>query len=782
LLTGTRLPKNKNTALIYLLLFLTALLPRVLGLSVFVAPDEGKWIFRSAHFLQAVISGNLTQATSVSATPEVEVLAPAVPTMWSGALGLTAKYWFGGDTQAASLADFLAAIPTATEKIPLDFYPWARFPTVLLTSVSIVLFYFLLTKLIARPAAGVAAWLLALDPFFIGLSRVIHHDALVTIFITISLLTLLVHQKATPRRWGWLVISGISIGLALLTKPTALYLVLFAGIFLAWEIIKKPSIGKIKIQQLWLTSVIWSGSALAIFILLWPALWAAPLQTFTDLFSRAVSAADGSNNYSFIPRADNPLPELGFLFYPVNWLFKSTLPAWIGLAGLLIYRRNGTTPQSNWATKWLVIFAAMFLALLIPADTRDIRYFLPAVPALYALVGAGLAALPRRLVGLMVGLQLMLAAVYFPYYVDYWNPVIGGPWLAPRLVKIGSGEGLDQAGRYLSQKTNAAELTVAVSFWESFVPFFNGHYTKPHYNEAADYIVIYRRQIQNRNPFPEYWPYFAARQPEHKITLRGLDYVWIFTGPQLREVNGVDYAQGLTLSGYRFNRSRIEPGHPAELTLVWTSGSTTQTARVRLQDVDGRVWANAEGPVLDTAGPSAVEGHYHMEIPANTPRGDYELWVSVGDVSHLAGTVPVRQMTQPPASIPIAANFGNDVTLVGADAALDDTGRQINIKLVWQANQPINLSYTTFVHALDPAGQVQGQIDRIPGDGRWPTNTWIKDEWITDSFTITLTPDNPPGELAVVVGLYDFQTLERLPVIGGDAGQTVVFLTTINTQ
>ncbi len=139
-------------------------------------------------------------------------------------------------------------------------------------------------------------------------------------------------------------------------------------------------------------------------------------------------------------------------------------------------------------------------------------------------------------------------------------------------------------------------------------------------------------------------------------------------------------------------------------------------------------------------------------------------------------------MTQPPASIPITANFGNDVTLVGADVALDDTGRQINIKLVWQANRPMSLSYTTFVHALNPAGQAQGQVDRIPGDGRWPTNTWIKDEWITDSFTITLTPETPPGELAVVVGLYDFQTLERLPVIGGDAGQTVVFLTTINTQ
>ena len=110
---------------------------------------------------------------------------------------------------------------------------------------------------------------------------------------------------------------------------------------------------------------------------------------------------------------------------------------------------------------------------------------------------------------------------------------------------------------------------------------------------------------------------------------------------------------------------------------------------------------------------------------------------------------------------------------------MDDTGQKIDIRLVWQAKQPMSLSYTTFVHALDPAGQVQGQVDRIPGDGRWPTNTWAKGEWITDSFSLPLNPDQPPTELAVVVGLYDIQTLERLPVVGGDEGQTVVYLTTI---
>ena len=147
-----------------------------------------------------------------------------------------------------------------------------------------------------------------------------------------------------------------------------------------------------------------------------------------------------------------------------------------------------------------------------------------------------------------------------------------------------------------------------------------------------------------------------------------------------------------------------------------------------------------------------------------------------GSVRQAEGTISVVTAL---VSIPIAANFGEAIILTGDDVALDESAQSINIKLVWQARQPMNVSYTSFVHALDPAGQVQGQVDRIPGDGRWPTDDWEAGEWITDSFSVALNPERPSTELAVVVGLYDFQTLERLPIIGGDEGQTVVYLTTV---
>lgn len=647
--------------IVYVLIFLVAVTPRVLALDAYVAPDEGKWIYRSAHFLSALRAGDLARMTSAAATPEVEVLAPAVPTLWAGGLGLLLKYAMDGPGQWGSLADYLRSVPDETEKIPLGFYPWTRLPIALLASLAVPLFYFLLRRLVEPDAALLAALLIALDPFFLGLSRVIHHDAPVSIFTVISLLALLVYRWRAGRLLSpWLLLSGAGAGLALLTKPTALYLVVFAGLFLLLDggLPRRAA----EWRQRLLAGGLWLLVAAVVFVAAWPALWAAPVDTVVTMAARAGGEGE-DNNYSLVPAPGEPLPELGFLFYPVNWLFKSTLPQLIGLAGLLLALARGWSPglraemgRTRWTVRWLGLFVLLFWLLLLPAGTRDIRYFLPGGLVLLVLAAVGAVALARRLgwpaawAGqALLAVQIVLVLVYYPYFVNYWNPVLGGPWLAPRLVKIGSGEGLDRVGRYLSQKPNAAELTVATSFWESFVPFFPGRYTKAHYDDEADYILIYLRQIQNRNPFPEYWTYFSGQAPEYKVSLAGTDYAWLYPGPQLRVVRNAAFDSGLTLAGYRLDGPAAQPGQPARLTLVWAGVNPAVAARpvtVKVGDELGRVWVEAGGPLLAPDGPSPVEGHYRLEFPADIPPGEYDLWVSLageeGEQIIKVGQVPVR--------------------------------------------------------------------------------------------------------------------------------------------
>ncbi len=777
---------SNSQSLIFLLIFITAFIPRVLWLDIYVAPDEGKWIFRSAHFLKALITGDLAQASSVAATPDVEVLAPAVPTMWTGALGLVLKYWVDG--VETDLLTFLNAIPTDTEKISLGFYPWTRLPTVLLTSVAVLLFYWLLTKLVSQRIALFAALLLALDPFFIGLSRVIHHDALVSIFILLSLLGILIYRQHLSR--DWLLFSAIAGGLALATKPTALYLVIFVGVFLLFG----PSVGRQlpfaqRFRQALLEGITWGAIAFITFVAIWPAMWVAPIDTLADLVTRATRAVDNQNNYAFIPAAGDPLPDLGFLFYPVNWLFKTTLPVMIGLVILLIVRPRRTNdvnqPPQYGMTCWFLTFVLLFLVLLIPADTRDVRYFLPAVPALYILATIGVFTLADRLTipkfyllsGSILSVQLALTLTYAPYFVDYWNPAFGGPWLAPRLVKIGSGEGIDQVGRYLSQKPNAERLTVATSFWESFVPYFPGNYTKAHYDEEADYILIYRRQVQNRNPFPEYWTYFSAREPEQTVSLLGLEYAWLYPGPQLQVVRDGDFGEGIQLLGYRLPQWAAEPGETVDLTFVWAeTDMDSQNVTVQIRDAADQVWAKSTGAMLTPDASSSVEGQFALSFPAEIPRGDYNVWISVdGRDAKNVGTLPVRTLTQPAVEIDTSAKFGEFITLVGG--ALSTTtispDQPLDLMYIWQPQQRIPFEYTSFTHLVDAEGTKWGQVDRVPANVS--TLDWDEGEWLIDRFQLTLKPDTPPGEYTLLVGVYHAQTFERLPVVSEPGGDVIEF-------
>src|SRR5690606_26559385 len=70
--------------LIVLMLFLTAWLPRVIGLDVFVTPDERKWLARSANFYEAASEGRWAETFQRE--------HPGVTVMWAGTLGFLQRF------------------------------------------------------------------------------------------------------------------------------------------------------------------------------------------------------------------------------------------------------------------------------------------------------------------------------------------------------------------------------------------------------------------------------------------------------------------------------------------------------------------------------------------------------------------------------------------------------------------------------------------------------------------------------------------------------------------
>jgi hypothetical protein len=145
-------------------------------------------------------------------------------------------------------------------------------------------------------------------------------------------------------------------------------------------------------------------------------------------------------------------------------------------------------------------------------------------------------AVPGLLGAIVIGQAAGVAQTY-PYYLTYYNPLMGGGEKAPEVMMIGWGEGIDQAARYLNAKPNARHLKV-LSWYPngSFSYFFEGHaiHTLNEWEQTealvmdADYVVTYIHQWQRDLPFPEMLELLSGWEPEKIIYLDGIEYVRIY--------------------------------------------------------------------------------------------------------------------------------------------------------------------------------------------------------------------------------------------------------------
>ena len=106
-----------------------------------------------------------------------------------------------------------------------------RLPSALLEALSVPCAYLLLRRLVAPATALIAALLWATSPYLIAHSRLLHLDALLTTFVTFSVLCVLIGCQA-ERRYRWVVAAGVFAGLALLTKGPALIALPFVGLLM----------------------------------------------------------------------------------------------------------------------------------------------------------------------------------------------------------------------------------------------------------------------------------------------------------------------------------------------------------------------------------------------------------------------------------------------------------------------------------------------------------------------------------------------------------------------
>ena len=543
-------------AIVTPILILAIWLPRGLKLDQFVTPDEAAWVGRSASFYYALAHRNFPDTFQHS--------HPGVTATWAGAFVFYRHYTaFSWEATRRPLKNWKYIEPflEAHGQDPLEILKSIRLLIVLGNTTVLGLAFLSARRLIGLWPAAIGFILIAFDPFHVGLTRLLHLDGLMG---NLMLLAVLAFMNFTyqGRHLLDLALATTATGLAWLTKSPSLFLVPFISFLMVVEIWNRRQ-GNRRLQlgdwwqSIWPLIILLLGSAL-VFVLLWPAMWVDPLGTLEKMSTQTkIYAIEGHSLNTFF-NGHIFEGDPGWAFYPVNYLWRTTpvVLAGLCLAGLTFRLRWWSFKQlfRRRVAVWLVLFAILFMLQMSFGAKKFDRYIIPSFLPLDLLAGMGWAALFswlwRRydrlltrvlIVALLIscmGWQILLTVQYSPYYLTYYNPLLGGSIKAPGVMMIGWGEGLDQAARYLNTKPDAKDLRVMTHYPDGSVSyFFDGKamdlpdvWEGPDADQmdGIDYLILYVHQWQRQIPDPAMVEYFSTKKPELVIKINGLEYARVY--------------------------------------------------------------------------------------------------------------------------------------------------------------------------------------------------------------------------------------------------------------
>lgn len=639
-------------------LFLLALLPRA------IQPVSRPlvWYLRSARFIEDVLSGNWAGT--------VYSEHPGVPLMWLAGIGLK-LYWA------------LSGISPAAHTVPSDFEPIHFFgpvplveisaalvPLALLIALSIVGTYLMLRRLLDEATAAVAGLLLALSPYYLAQSKILHLDAAMATLMLLSALALLVYRRERRRRW--LLLSGASGGVALLTKIPAVFLVPFCGLVLLADIVldgQQVSLFEFRVvrdslPRLVLPLMLWLIAAVVVYSVLWPVMWVDPGQGLAavrwGITRHATTAHDSPTLFLGQVVQEDPGP----LFYSVSLLFRTSEVVLVFLAiaaifGIARLARRRRLSGSGLDYLLLLAYAAFYLAQMSLGAKKMPRYILPSLLVLVVLAAAGVVAWARELAGghrrvklalmaLPILAQAMLTLPRHPYYGTALNWIAGGPPAAARAILIGEeGEGYVELTTYLNAQPDAARLTVAAQLKHVFNQTFQGT-TVEIDDRPADYLAFHRNYTARDYKVAEWgrlWERYAPRTPVREMSFDGVPYAWLY--PKLAPDARPERAQKVRLGyqirflGYDLRESEAAPGDSLPMVLYWqaTEGVTDDLSIfVHVLDPGGQiVWQDdgaadhGDRPTWSWRPGEVIADPHTIELPSDLPEGDYRLVTGLYD-------------------------------------------------------------------------------------------------------------------------------------------------------
>lgn len=552
----------KDIGLIAALLAISAA-PRAPGLGRFTSLDEPFWLRQGANFYYA-----LGQREFQNTIYEYH---PAVTTMWIIAGGMLAYFPQYRALEQGYLkpGKFDAFLP-AHGKDSLTLLIVSRAIQVVLILILLVVIFLLLRVLRGGRTAFFATAFISLAPFLVGQSRLLNHEAMLGLFLLISLLALLAYLYWKDKTL-LLITSAVAASLAQLTKSSGMPIFPLVMLILAVHAFASSDqpTGERVVRAL-KTFALWLILAVAAYVIVWPGMWVAPEVMIRDVYGNALSYMLQGARVEASPGFDSARLGLdrviaGIGLYGRDLVWRTTPLTALGLVAAIGFAirelRSRADPLFRLILLYSLLLAAAFVVLFgVQQGPKPPHYILTSYVCLDLIAALGLIRawgilVPhiRRLsgntthaafFGLILALQAASSLSAFPYYISYYNPLVEAlqPGAQnPTLDDTGYGVGLDQAAAYLAAKPNAAGMTVMSAngvgcfsyyFPGKTVPMNNFILSEPQVAQVArgsQYVVVDYYNQRRKDLAQD----LEGVKPEAIIWFNGIEFLHIYRAADL---------------------------------------------------------------------------------------------------------------------------------------------------------------------------------------------------------------------------------------------------------
>jgi len=355
--------------ILILLFFVLTRLPD-LGHDMFNT-DVWKWKTRTFDFSSGIFSLNFDQT--------IQKYHPGVTLMWLGTVGIKIFNLYN-DLVLRVSPDSVVAI--------FGLHTVQKLMVVLALGFTLSAIFYVLRARFGNKYALLAVFFLSFEPLYLALTRAFHLEGLQSTFMLGAIVWFYywyVNLKETNNFYKGnkrLFVAALFSALAILTKTTALYLVLFFGLWILLYVIKTRNL-----KNGFFMYIQWLLPTMFFTFLLWPALWVIPNQVFNILYQgvAVVGVETEHIQYYFGKVVDNP----GWFFYIIVFLFRSSYLLLIGFFGVLLtlgvkkfgkkdlLQNLNLKPAQLDFIKYNLLYILFYVVMLsIPSKKLD-RYILP---------------------------------------------------------------------------------------------------------------------------------------------------------------------------------------------------------------------------------------------------------------------------------------------------------------------------------------------------------------------------------------------------------------------